>query len=216
MALGANVQSIEALKAFRIAVCKLAEAARSALAEADADLQRHGMWLSDDRRRHWQSEIRKRGEQHRLAKMALLQKQLQAGTLGARLSCVDEEKAVALAQRRLEEAHRKSANTVRWIRQLEEQVFEYKGLLQALNHALDVDVANGLAWLDRMTESLEAYVALAPPSAPAPETEGLPSMARTGVGTPATEPAPDTPAASSGHASTEEPPPESSTQETDS
>jgi hypothetical protein len=214
MALGANVQSIEALKAFRVALCKFVEAARSALGEADADLQRHGFWLSDDRRRHWQSEIRKRDEKHRQAKMALLEKKLQASAMGGRLSCVDEEKAVALAQRRLEEAHLRSANTIRWIRRLEEQVFEYKGLLQAMNHALDVDVANGLAWLDRMTESLEAYVALAPPTAPPPQAEELPSIARTGVGLAASDPSPGTKAEPSGGSSTNEVQPEDGTQET--
>lgn len=164
MGVTANVQSIEALKQFRVALCKFVEAARSSLGEADADLQRHIFWLNDDRRRHWKEQLRKRGEQLRQAKMALLQKKLEKTATGGRPSCVDEEKAFALAERRFEEAQIKSANTTRWIRKLDEQMFEFKGLLQMFNHALDVDVVNGLAWLDRMVESLEAYVALAPPA----------------------------------------------------
>lgn len=163
MGVTANVQSVEALKDFRVALCRFVEAARSSVGEADADVQRHIFWLNEDRRRHWKEELRKREEKLRQAKMALLTKKLEKTATGGRASCVDEEKAVALAVRRFEEAQLKSANTVRWSRKLDEQIFEFKGMLQAFNHALDVDVVNGLAWLDRMIESLEAYLALAPP-----------------------------------------------------
>lgn len=161
--MSANVQSIEALKEFRIALCKFAEAARGSLGEAEADLQRHAFWVNDDRKPYWKAEIRKREENLRKAKLVLLEKKLQKTATGGRPSCVDEEKAVALAERRFQEAQIKSANTQRWSRKLDEQIFQYKGMIQSFNHALDVDVVNGLAWLDRMIESLQAYVALAPP-----------------------------------------------------
>ncbi|MBI4582393.1 MAG: hypothetical protein HY718_22045 [Planctomycetes bacterium] len=161
-------------------MCKFVELARSALGEAEADLQRHASWLSDDRQRHWKGELVRRTEAMRQAKMALLEKKLQKTSTGGRPSCVDEEKALAAATRRLEEAQQKGENTRRWIRQLDEKVFQYKGLIQSLNHALDVDAVNILGLLDRMMAALEAYVALAPP----PGVEELPepgpeaSMAR--------------------------------------
>lgn len=175
---GAKLQSVEALKAFRVALCKFVEAARGSLGEAEADLQRHAAWLSEDRQRFWKMEIRKREEKFREAKMALLEKKLQTSATGGHLSCVDEEKAAAMAQRRFEEAQAKAASTTRWVRLLEERVFEYKGLLQALNHALDTDTINGLARLDRMIESLEAYIALAPPGEPLPSIDEMTSAAR--------------------------------------
>jgi len=175
----ARVESVEALREFRVSLCKFVEAARSALGEAEADLQRHTFWLSDDRQRYWRMEVRKRQEQMRQAKMALLEKKLQKTSGGTRLSCVDEEKALALAERRFEQAQTKAANTKLWIRRLDEQIFQYKGLLQALNHALDVDVAKGLAGLDAMLQALEAYVALAPPPAAPPVGESV-TAARTG------------------------------------
>lgn len=179
---GAKVQSVEALKAFRVALCKFVEAARGSLGEAEADLHRHASWLSEDRQRHWKMEIRKCEEKFREAKMALLEKKLQTSATGGHLSCVDEEKAAAMAQRRFEEAQAKAASTTRWIRLLEERVFEYKGLLQALNHALDTDAVNALARLDRMIESLEAYIALAPPGEPLPSIDEMTSVARTAPG----------------------------------
>jgi hypothetical protein len=163
MPLAANVQSIEALKLFRVSLCKFAEAARSSLGEAEADLQRHANWLSDDRQRYWRVELTRRTEAARRAKMTLLEKKLQKTAGGGRSSCVDEEKALALAERRLEEAHTKGANTKRWIRQLDEEIFQYKGLIQALNHALDVDFVKILTMLDGMIDALDRYVSLAPP-----------------------------------------------------
>lgn len=176
--MSANVQSIEALKEFRVALCKFVEAARVSLGEADADLQRHGFWLTEDRHRFWKSEIRRREEKFRQAKLVLLEKKLQKTATGGRPSCVDEEKALAMAQRKFEESQAKLANTTRWVRRLEEQVFQYKGLLQSCNHSLDNDVPNGLAWLDQMIESLEQYVALAPPTELPPAMDELGAASR--------------------------------------
>ena len=162
MPTSANV-TIGALKEFRIALCLFVEAARSALGEADADLQRYSGWLGDDRQQYWKSEIGRRAEQAQRAKLVLLEKKLQKTSTGARLSCVDEEKALILARRRLEEAQAKAENTKKWMRRLEEQVFQRKGLLQALSRSLDTDVVNALALLDRMIAALDKYVALAPP-----------------------------------------------------
>jgi hypothetical protein len=169
MGSSAKVQSIEVLKEFRISLCLFVEAARSALGEADADLQRAGGWLTEDRNQYWHAELGRRMEQMQRAKLVLLEKKLQGSSTGARPSCVDEEKAFALAQRRCEEARAKSENAKKWVRRLEEQVFQHKGLLQALNHALDTDVVNALALLDRMIAALDKYIALAPPPGVEPE-----------------------------------------------
>ena len=143
--------------------------------------------LLPDMRCHGQSDGRYLGmgwleRKDCLQWLALLEKKLQTSATGGHLSCVDEEKAAAMAQRRFEEAQAKAASTTRWIRLLEERVFEYKGLLQALNHALDTDAVNALARLDRMIESLEAYIALAPPGEPLPSIDEMTSVARTAPG----------------------------------
>lgn len=172
MPTNANVQSIEAIKDFRVSLCKFIESARAALNEADADLQRHGYWLGEDRQRHWQMELTRRTEQAQKAKLALLEKRNRSNAAGGRVSCVDEEKALAAAVRRLEEARHKAASTKRWVRELEEEVFKHKGTLQALTHSLDVDCVVMLATLDRMLEALDRYVALAPPTGIEPDLSG--------------------------------------------
>jgi predicted nucleic acid-binding Zn-ribbon protein len=89
---------------------------------------------------------------------------------GGHPSCIDEEKALAQAKRQLEEAQQKAENTKRWVRRLEELVFQHKGPLQSLSYALDNDVVNMLATLDRMVEALNKYIALAAPTAMDPES----------------------------------------------
>ncbi len=186
MAATANVQSIAALKEFRLALCLFTEAARSALGEADADLQRHGSWLSDDRKRFWQSEVNRRNERLQQARLLLLRKKMEKTAGGGKQSCVDEEKALAQAQRQFEEAQQKAEHTKRWVRRLDELVFQHKGTLQSLSFALENDVVNMLALLDRMVDSLNQYVALAAPSGAGfkPTTSDTESMTR-----PAIEPA---------------------------
>ena len=159
----ARVDSIETLKQFRISLCKFVDAVNRGLDEAEAEIQRAGIWLKTDQRQHWKSEVRKRQELHTRAKIELKKKQLEKTPLGGRYSCVDERKALARAKERYEEAERKLANSHRWIRRLEQEAFNYKGLIRGLSEVAEADFPNAIAQLDRMVAALEAYVAVAPP-----------------------------------------------------
>jgi len=163
MSQSANVESIQALRDFRLAMLKFIEAARVSLNEADADLRRHGHWLSEDRRQHWASEQQRRHEKFQRAKLALLEKRLQKTGTGGQPSIVDEEKAMKAAHRAFEEAQQKAEHTKRWTRRLEEQVLQHKGALQGLHLALDNEAVTAIALLERMIEALERYLATAPP-----------------------------------------------------
>lgn len=202
----ANVQSIAALKDFRVALCLFVESARCALGEADADLRRHNGWLTEDRGRHWQSEIKRCSEQVQRAKLALLQKKLQNSASGAHPSCVDEEKALARVRRQLEDAQRKADNTKRWVRRLEELVFQHKGALQSLSYALDNDAVNMLAILERMIEALDKYIALVAPPGAGPDWAPSESIA---VARPVDETTMDDPQTAAGQAAAPNPEDES-------
>lgn len=154
----ARVESIDALKDFRIALCKFTDTIKIALGEADAEIQRVDIWLKQDQARYWKDQLRKRTELLHRAKMALKEKKLQKTPLGGRYSCVDEEKAVAAAQRNFDEAEQKCKNVQRWIKQLDHEVFNYQGLVQGLDRAMDTDMPVALAQLDRILDSLDAYV----------------------------------------------------------
>ncbi|NLE58961.1 MAG: hypothetical protein GX616_11410 [Planctomycetes bacterium] len=160
MSQAARVESIEKLKDLRVALCLFAETARTGLLEADSEIQRTGLWLKNEQLRYWKSQIVSRSELFTRAKIALNQKKLTKTPLGGHYSCVDEEKAVQLARRRLEEAQTKLGNVQKWNRRLDEEVFEYKGQVQALGRMVDSEVPAAIARLDRMIESLESYMSL--------------------------------------------------------
>lgn len=166
MSQGARLDSIEKLKDLRVVLALFMDAARTGLLEAEAEIQRLGLWLKNDQVRHWKSQMMTRGELVARAKIALNQKKLTRTPLGGHYSCVDEEKALQAAKRRLAEAEEKLANVQKWCRRLDEEVFEYKGQTQALARAVDSDLPVAVAQIDRMLDSLESYAALRSPGSP--------------------------------------------------
>jgi hypothetical protein len=64
---------------------------------------------------------------------------------------------------------------------LEHAVREYQGPARQLSSSLDLDLAHSLAILDQKLAALEAYLSLAPPSAPSLAT-GATSAEGVGVG----------------------------------
>ena len=155
----AAVESFEALQRLRTALCRFAEQAGAGLDEAEAELQRAGFWVRQEQTGFWKREGDKRSELLARAKNALSRKQLQTTALGGRPSCNEEEKALAVALRRMEEARQKAAKVRRWSRRLEEEAFAYQAVAGGLSQALAIEIPNALAQLDNMLAALEGYAA---------------------------------------------------------
>jgi hypothetical protein len=180
MANGANVDSIDALKHFRIALFKFQETANAALADVEGDLHKTQSWLDNEQQSYWQSQIRKRHEILERAKEALRMKKLFKDSSGRTPSAVDEEKAVRVAQVRIEEAQAKFAACKKYSRVLQHEVQNYHGNVQRFATLLQADIPAAAAALDSMTAMLEQYVTLAPgdlASNVPPSTESGPTEA---------------------------------------
>src|SRR5438093_13130432 len=106
---GAKVESIDALKHFKRQLLKFAEIATTALGDAEADMHRMLVWLETEARTYWQHQLRVRYEAVVKAKEAVRMKSLYKDATGSRQSVVDEQRALAIAQKRLEEAEQKVA-----------------------------------------------------------------------------------------------------------
>src|SRR5579875_2662200 len=119
MTQGAKVESIDALKVFRVAMIKFAENANVALGDAESEVQRVQMWLENEQQSHWNQQIRKRTEVLGRAKEALRMKKVFKDASGSSQSYIDEEKAVQKATRALEEAQEKLANVKQWARKFQ-------------------------------------------------------------------------------------------------
>ena len=168
MSTGAHVDSIDALKSFRVALIKFAEEANVALATAESELQRTIGWLERDQLSFWQMQIRKRQELLGRAQEALRMKKLFPDASGRFPTPIEEEKAVRRAKAILEEAEQKLANTKRWGRTLQREAMNYKGGVARLSTWVGSEVPVAISRLDRMVSNLEAYVALRAPGGYSP------------------------------------------------
>jgi hypothetical protein len=167
MANAARVESLDALRAFRIAMCKFQEAANLALADAEGEVQRALVWLETEQQSYWQGQIRKRTELVVRAKEAVRMKKAFKNSVGSRDSAVDEEKALAQAMRRLEEAEHKLVATRNWSKKLAREISLYTGAVQRFATTVQSDIPLAVTQLDRMVAALEAYLALSAPGSPA-------------------------------------------------
>jgi hypothetical protein len=176
----ARVDSIDAIESLRTTLCKVAEMVENGLGEAEVEIQRVGVWLHGQAVTHWKAELRKRSELMQRAKLVLERKRNEKTPTGGRYSCVDEKTAFEAARRRYEEADAKLKNVQRWSRQIEEEEFNFRGLVKGLHETLDVQVPRAVTRLDAMRASLEDYVAVrgATDEGSAPRTADGESMAR--------------------------------------
>ncbi len=164
MAQSANVQSIEALKAFRTSLIKFAEAVDLSLAEADAELEWTLNYIKSDRYRYWKAQVFSCTEKATEARLALKRRRIfERAVQGTPSSCIDEIKALKRAERRLEIAQRTYKRLQSWMVQLDLEKTRFKGASQKMRDVGEGRIPRALAQLDRWVDALESYVRLAPP-----------------------------------------------------
>jgi hypothetical protein len=161
----ARVESIEALKMFRRAVIKFAEAAMVALGDAESEMQRRLNWLENEQDSYWQGQIRKRQEEVSKCRDAVRQKKLFKDFAGRTPSADQEEKALRIARARLEEAERKLVAVRRYAKKLPREIEVYKGTVQRFATTVQTDLPTAAGKLDAMIRKLEEYAALGPAAA---------------------------------------------------
>jgi hypothetical protein len=156
----ARIDSIDQLRVFRGHLVKFAERVMVSLADAEGEMQRVLVWLETEANTYWSGQIRKRHEAVEKCKDAVRQKKLFKSPTGSTQSAVEEEKALRIAQKRLEEAEEKLKNVKRYTPRLQKEVSIYKGGVQRLSTSVSSDIPTAVARLDRMTATLEAYAAM--------------------------------------------------------
>ena len=161
----AHVESIEALKMFRRAIIKFAEAATVALGDAESEMQRRLNWLENEQDSHWQGQIRKRQEEVSKCRDAVRQKKLFKDFAGRTPSADQEEKALRMALARLEEVERKLAAVRKYAKKLPREIEVYKGSVQRFATTVQSDLPTAAGKLDAMIRKLEEYAAIGPAAA---------------------------------------------------
>jgi hypothetical protein len=167
----AHVEDIDALRQLRTGMIKFGEAANIAMNDAESELRRVLTWLETEQDSFWQQQIRKRHEIVERCKEAVRMKKLFKSATGHTQSAIDEEKALKIAIKRLEEAQQKLLNVKKWRGKLAKEIDIYKGSVQRLNTSVQVDIPLAIGRLAKMIQRLEAYVALNIPGYEAPTNQ---------------------------------------------
>lgn len=176
MSTQARIDSLSVLTQFRASLATFASIAAVALDEAGTDIQRTLLWLREDQYRYWKAQVQTRMGQYTQAKLALKQREvLDRAIAGSRSSCVEERRALQIAERRLREAEHKFRLVKIYHNQIEKESQDYKGAIHGIVNAIEAEIPNACARLEQMAVSLERYVALAPPEMPASPAQGLAS-----------------------------------------
>jgi len=168
----AKVASVEALESFRASLIVYLSKARPALEEISAEVMRTRLWLQNDRRIHWEDQVRRRTRELEEARQALFSARLSH----LRDATAAEHLAVQRAKRALEEAETRLGTVRRWSREFDSRVGPPVKQLEPLRAALTTDLPRAVAFLGQAVRTLDAYagVSLAPAatsSAPPPATD---------------------------------------------
>ena len=181
MSRSANVLSVQALKDFKNAMITFSEEARNSLSGVDMELRRMRDWLERDQLGYWQSQIKRRSEELMQARADLHRRKISQQGSDA-VSDADQKEALREAQRRLRVAEEKVAMVKKLIPMLHHAIAEYHSHSQPLGDHLSGGFERSLAGLEKMTVSLEAYLATNVPTAPRNEPAGTTSAAPTAAG----------------------------------
>jgi hypothetical protein len=165
MSQGANVRSIDAIRDFKVGLITFAEEAQNALSSVEMEIRQVRNWLLRDQLSYWQSQI-KRGQERVSTTRADLHRRQLMKTSSDAISDTDQKEALRDAQRKLREAEEKVIIIKKWIPVLEHALSEYHSQSQPLGDRLSGSFAATLSLLDRMLGALDAYLAMAPPTAP--------------------------------------------------
>src|SRR5262245_23495094 len=161
MAERAHVTSVEALESFRATLIVYLSKARPTLEDVSADILRTRMWLQNDQRMHWETEVRRRTKQLEQAQQALSS----ARVSDFRDHISTEQMAVQRARRALEEAETKLKRVKWWNREFDSRVQPLAKQLDKLHTVLSHDMVQASAYLTEAVNTLTDYAGIAPATA---------------------------------------------------
>jgi hypothetical protein len=161
----AHVGSIDAIKRFRSHLVNYVSKASVALDGAHDEVTRTRIWLEEDQRARWESEVRRRMRVLEDAKQTLLSAKLS----GLRDSATLEQMVVNRALKALGEAEEKLARIRKWGKLYDSQVASLERGLCGLRSCLDLDMPKAVVSLGQAIDHLEAYRAISGSSSSAPQ-----------------------------------------------
>jgi hypothetical protein len=163
----AHVTSLEALEKFRATLITYLSKARPTLEEISADIMRTRMWLQNDQRVYWESQLRRRSKELEMAQSALAT----ARFSNLRDATTSEVMAVKKAKRSMDDGEAKLKCLKHWDRDYDNRVQPMAKEIDKLHTILSNDMMQAVAYLARVIDTLSKYADVATPRTP-PQASG--------------------------------------------
>jgi hypothetical protein len=152
----ANVSSIEAVRALRVALAKFETNSRDVLTLLEMEVRRAVVWIEQDRRRYWPSQVKQAQEALVEARNELERCELRYGS-EAGPSCYQQKKHFERAKRRLRYCEEQVRAVKKWTRVVRQEMIEFESQKAQMAQCLDADMPRAITALGRMIGALEKY-----------------------------------------------------------
>src|SRR5438093_3615998 len=169
MANPAKVTSLDALESFRASLIIFLTKANRCVDEVRDEVRRTRHWLQNDRRLHWEGEVRRWRKILDQAQQELMSARMS----GLRETTSAQQAAVLKAKRMVAEAEDKVRSVKLWNRDFDGCADPLTKRLEGIRDFLDHDLPKAITYLVQALRTLEAYAetqspntAAAPPSEP--------------------------------------------------
>lgn len=154
MATQAKVTSLDALETFRAALIVFLTKARRALDEVSDEIRRTRQWLENDRRPHWEGEIRRRSRA-----LDQAQQELFSARLSEFMEASTRQLAVRKAKLAVAEAEGKLRAVKFWNQKYDSAAEPLARGIDGLRHFLEHDMPGAVSYLVQVQKILESYTA---------------------------------------------------------
>lgn len=162
MGQSAKVTSVDALRDFREVLFKFCERVRDGLCATQMDSRRVVDRLLYELPSYWKQQVHERQEGVAQAQAEWHRVKLMRAQ-DYKVDEVGPRKALERAKAELEEAEEKIEKVRHWGRVAQRAVEEYEGRARTLADLVEGDPPPSVVFLDRVIDSLEAYLKVAPP-----------------------------------------------------
>jgi exonuclease VII large subunit len=159
----ARVTSVDAIKEFRETLVIFCENVRAGLCANEMESRHVLDWLLSYQPGYWARQLRQRQEELAQAQADLHRLKLQRAQ-GMRVDDIEQKTAVERAKERVDEAEEKLVKVRRWGRAVQQAIDEYQARARQLADLVEGNPPANVLFLDRVIDSLESYLRIAPPS----------------------------------------------------
>jgi hypothetical protein len=153
----AAVNSIDALKDFRAALAIFAEDALAALGGVDMEVKRTVHWVQYDRKMYWTEQVKRRRDLVAQARAEVFRRQL-AKSDDNNPAMSEQKEALRKAEASLRDAEQRVGLVKKWETALQQAALEYRASKSRISNLAGGDVPRAMALLEKIVESLEAYL----------------------------------------------------------